>query len=206
MRENRKFRDAGIERSSSRYRLASVLGVALATQLLLPLVSAGNHPRGSALAAKARDANAESPSSPGSVQVQPDIIRQVSLTTNDIVYAKSTAQLYVSLPSAAGDNGNSVAPLTPATGALGPAVFIGSEPGKLAISDNGQYLYVGLNGAPPVRRFDLATQTAGPQFGLGRDGISGPYYPEDIEVMPGHPETVAVSRQLPNTVPRNAGI
>src|SRR5262249_49952992 len=72
--------------------------------------------------------------------------------------------------------------------------FIGSEPGKLALSDNGQYLCVVLDGAAAVRRFDLTTQLAGLQLPLGNDPLSGPYYADDLQAVPGSPGSVAVSR------------
>lgn len=120
-------------------------------------------------------------------------IRQLSLPTNDLIYDPGTRRIYASVPSRAGALGNSVISIDPETGQMGPAVFVGSEPNKLARSDDGQYLYVGLNGASAVRRFDLTSQTAGPQFSLGLPQFIGPLRPGDIEVAPGHPETVAVA-------------
>jgi hypothetical protein len=37
--------------------------------------------------------------------------------------------------------GNTITSIDPRTGQLGASVFIGSEPGKLAISDDGRFLY-----------------------------------------------------------------
>ena len=47
---------------------------------------------------------------------------------------------------------------------FGQPVFIGSEPGKLAISDEGQYLYVSLDGAASVRRLILLPKAQGCNF------------------------------------------
>src|SRR6266849_1799221 len=87
-----------------------------------------------------------------------DTVHPVSLATNDLVYDPGTRRIYASVPSSAGANGNSITAIDPVTGAIGPSVFIGSEPGKLALSDDGRYLYVALDGAAAVRRFNLATQ------------------------------------------------
>jgi len=132
--------------------------------------------------------------------------RLVALTTNDLVYDPATDRVYASTPSTAGTSGNSLVPLEPETGATGTAVFVGSEPGPLARSDDGHYLYVGLDGAAAVRRFDLLTQAAGLQFSLGSDSFFGPYYAEDIEVLPGSPLVVAVSRKNLGISPRHAGV
>jgi DNA-binding beta-propeller fold protein YncE len=89
------------------------------------------------------------------------------LATKDLVYDRNTQKIYASVPGSAGNVGNSIVPINPAAGTLDSAVFIGSEPGKLALSDDGQYLYTALDGAAAVRRFNVATRTAGQQFALG---------------------------------------
>jgi C1A family cysteine protease len=130
----------------------------------------------------------------------------VALATNDIIYDPLTATIYASVPSSAGSIGNTITSIDPTTGTIGSSVFMGTEPGKLAMSDNGQYLYASLNGAAAVRRFDIASQTAGPQFSLGSHPTFGSYYVEDIEVLPGNPEAVAVSRKNLGYSPRHGGV
>ena len=97
-------------------------------------------------------------------------------------------------------------PIDPLTFGVGTSVFVGSNPNKLARSDNGQYIYVGLDGAGAVRRFDLATQTAGLQFSVGSHPMFGPFTAQDIAVMPGSPGTVAIARQISGGSPRNKGV
>ncbi len=95
--------------------------------------------------------------------------------------------------------------IDPFTGTIETSVFVGSEPGKLALSDNSQYLYVSLDGAASICRVDVAAQMADLQFSLG-SGIHGPRYAEDIEVLPGNPEAIAVSLQFLSVSPRFAGV
>lgn len=128
-------------------------------------------------------------------QAQSSTIRTVNLVTNSIIYDPVSQKIYASVPSSVGSNGNSITSVDPVTGTIGPFVFIGSEPNRLAISDNGQYLYVALDGAAALRRFNIPAMTAELQFNLGADSFFGPYYPEDIEVRPGCPQTVAISLQ-----------
>jgi DNA-binding beta-propeller fold protein YncE len=71
----------------------------------------------------------------------------LGLVTRDLVYDRMTHQIYASIPSSAGAAGNSVTAIDPVTGAIGSPLFAGSEPGTLALSDDGQYLYVALDGA-----------------------------------------------------------
>ena len=122
-------------------------------------------------------------------------VRQLPLATNDLVYNPQSQLLYASVPSGAGaPRGNSVTRIDPVAGAIGSSTFVGSEPGRLALADDNQTMYVALNGANAVRRFDASSQTAGLQFSLGNSSFDGPFRADDIAVMPGSPGTVAVSR------------
>lgn len=133
-------------------------------------------------------------------------VHTVQVTANDLVYDSVTNKIYVSVPSANGSNGNSIGVINPNTFLLENTIFIGSEPTILAISDNGQYIYSGFSGSSTVRRFDVSTQTAGLQFSLGSDSSTGSYYAEDIEVMPGQPTTIAISRKNNGFSPRHEGV
>jgi sugar lactone lactonase YvrE len=136
----------------------------------------------------------------------PLFIRQIALPNNDIAYSPATGLFYASVPSSAGSTGNSIQSVDPETGSLGTPVFIGSEPTKLALSDDNQTLYVGLEGAAAVRRFNLVSQTAEPQFPLAFGNIILPVFPYDIAVVPGNPNSVAVSRTDRITSPNDDGV
>ena len=90
-----------------------------------------------------------------------EFIRRINLTTNDLVYSSTTGKIYASIPSSAGSSGNSIAAIDPATGLISSTTFIGSEPNKLALSDDGHSLYVSLDGTFAIRRFDALTNTPG---------------------------------------------
>jgi sugar lactone lactonase YvrE len=133
-------------------------------------------------------------------------VSQVALPANDLVYDRFSQRIYASVPSRAGSLGNRVVAIDPATGAVVASVFVGSEPAKLALSADSRYLYVALNGAAAVRRVDLPSFTAGLQFSLGADPFFGPYYVEDMEVLPTDPGAVAISRRYTGVSPRHAGV
>ena len=134
-------------------------------------------------------------------------VLEIALPTNDLIYDSARQRIYASVPSRAGAGlGNTITAINPATGALGPSVFVGSEPGKLALSGDGRYLYVALNGAAAVRRVDAATLTPGLQFVMGSDPYFGPYYVEDMEVLPGAPGSVAISRRRAGVSPGHGGV
>lgn len=138
-------------------------------------------------------------------QAQP-VIRTLSVQVNDLVYDPYSKLMYGSVPSSVGANGNSIVFIDPVTGGVGPYIFIGSEPTKLALSDDGKYLYVVLNGSSSVRRMNLATRLAEPPFSLGTSSFYGPYSAEDIEVRPGCPDEIAVSLVRPGVSPRHGGV
>src|SRR6185503_18875449 len=102
-----------------------------------------------------------------------EFIRQIPLTTNDLVYSPLTGKIYVTVPSSVGSGGNSIKSIDPATGVIESSTFVGSEPNKLAISDDGHSMYVSLDGAVAVRRFDAQTHIPGLQFTLGQDPLFG---------------------------------
>ena len=120
----------------------------------------------------------------------PTVVRQVDLRANGLVFSQATQALYASIPSSAGAGGNSIRKITPETGFVGPAVFIGSEPNKMALAGDGQTLYVHLDGAKAVRRFNVVTETAGLQF-----NTNSTQSPFDMQVVPGRPQSLAISRR-----------
>jgi len=136
--------------------------------------------------------------------VVPDEVRQINQPSNGLVFDEVTGKLYTSVPSFAA-NGNSIRSIDPETSAVGAPVFIGSDPGKLVITDDGQYIYASLDGAAAVRRFDVATDTAGLQFGLGSSPHYGPRFAQDLAVMAGSPETVVVATYYP-PISSSAGV
>ena len=115
------------------------------------------------------------------------------LPANDIAWDPTRDLIYASLPGSAGASGNSIVTLDPATGAITSSVFIGSEPNRLAVSGNGQFLYVGVDGSSTLQRYTLPAMTQDLSIDLGSDPISGPYMAFDLQVEPGAPHTVAVS-------------
>jgi len=135
-----------------------------------------------------------------------DFIRKISLRTNDLVYSPTLNKLYASVPSSVGAGGNSITTINPTTGTVDSSVFVGSEPNKLAISDDGESLYVGLDGAFGIRRFNASTQTAGLQFSTGQDIFFGRFGVQDLAVAPGNPNLVAVARNRPGVSPPEGGV
>jgi DNA-binding beta-propeller fold protein YncE len=132
-------------------------------------------------------------------------VRELPLVVEELLANPVTGELLASTPGTAPVEPNSVVRLDPVTGDLLGAIFVGSSPGTLAVSDDGETLYVALDGAFSVRRVDLATGTAGATFPLGEDRFFGPFRTEDIEVAPGNPDRIVAALTRPAS-PRHAGV
>ena len=114
------------------------------------------------------------------------------IVSNSMVYNPTNGLLYLSIPSKVGaPYGNTIVSMDPATGALGTPIPVGSEPNKLALTSDGRYLWVGLDGANGVRRIDLTTNTSGTPFALNA-GSNGIPVAGALLALPGAPDSVIV--------------
>ena len=129
----------------------------------------------------------------------------VALATNDIVYDPVRGRIWASVPGNDAQRGNTVTAIDPTTGVIGASISVGSEPRSLAISDDGAYLYVALSGAPLVVRVNLATGARDLDIDMGT-GSFGDLRAEDLVVLPGLPQTLAVSRRNTCCSPRHEGV
>ena len=118
----------------------------------------------------------------------------VSQAANDLVWDSTHQLIYLSVPSFPGANGNTISALNPATGLVQASQFAGSEPDALAISDDNQFLYAGIDGASAVQRFTLPNLLPDVKYSLGAYSNLGPTYAVDLQVAPALPHTTAVSR------------
>ena len=71
----------------------------------------------------------------------------INLATNNLNSDPVSKRIYASVPGAPGN----IAPIDPTTGTTGTAIPVGNGPTKLAGSDNGQFLYIGLDGRAAVQ-------------------------------------------------------
>jgi uncharacterized repeat protein (TIGR01451 family) len=120
----------------------------------------------------------------------------LNLATRDLVYDSLRNRVYASIPASVPYWGNSVAVINPATAEVERSIFVGSEPNQLAISHDGHFLYASLNGTMGVVQHDLQGNLPNWEFELGVDDM---YNAFDLQVAPGQPERIAVSRVSLNT-------
>jgi uncharacterized repeat protein (TIGR01451 family) len=136
------------------------------------------------------------PSPGGGVSAAITFTTYLALAASGLVYSPSTQLLYASVPSHGGSAlGNSIVSIDPYTGNLSAPIWVGSEPGLIALSSDGSTIWVALSGSAAVREVNLDTRIAGRQIYLG--GGIGVYNPPNLAqalaVMPGYPNTLAVA-------------
>ena len=137
------------------------------------------------------------PAPGGGISSAVNFTSYIPIVNNSMIYNPTNGLFYLSVPSSAGaPYANSVVSLDPVSGALGTPIFVGSEPNRLALTSDGLYLWVGLDGAHAVRKVDLVAGTAGLQFSIP------PYIFANsnaaltafaLASVPGQPDSVIVS-------------
>jgi uncharacterized protein (TIGR03437 family) len=132
-------------------------------------------------------------------------VTTLHIEANSLAWDPTFHQIYLTLPSTDGSNGNAVQVLNPVTGALGANVFAGSEPDLVAVSPGSQYLYVGLDGASFVQRFTLPSLGADIKISLGSGMYDGSYFAGDLQPSPASDHTVAVVRNVTSESPAEEG-
>lgn len=122
------------------------------------------------------------------------IYNVIAIGVNHILYDPFTRKIYASVGSGSSTvTGNSIAAITPETGAIGTPVSIGSQPTKMALSDDGQMLYTILAGSSSIARFNMLTQQADFSYTPAPSTYSSSYSGfRDIAVLSGSEDTVAL--------------
>ena len=122
-------------------------------------------------------------------------VRFVAAAVNDLTWSEAHGRIYFTAPSIASANGNSVAALNPATATIETSSFVGSEPGVLSASDDGQYLYVALSGSNTIQRKTLPDLQQDTSIPLSSHPTLGAMFGNDVQPAPGQPHTIAVARR-----------
>ena len=124
----------------------------------------------------------------------PDSVTVISQVTSDIAWDAAANRIVASVPNAQPALGNSLLSFNPLTGVFDPPIATGTEPDKLAVSANGQYVYAGLDADNSIQRVDLTNRVADLKFPTGYDYVS------DIAVLPDNPHAVVATAHTTLTV------
>jgi hypothetical protein len=127
---------------------------------------------------------------------------EIDQAANDLVWDPVRHVIYLSVPPTV-PSGSGIAVLDPVAAKIVSFMPLANNPDVLAISDDAQYLYVGLDDSSSVQRFVLPQLTPDIQYSLSTPGD----FPLDIQVAPGAPLTTAVANGIPNSIaPAYAGV
>jgi hypothetical protein len=131
------------------------------------------------------------------------IYRSVPLSARALLFDAKRNRLYASIDAAASAYASYIVSIDPNTGTVTPLVSAGGEPGVLALTSDAQFLYAGVDGTGSVIRVNLDTGTVDETISLGSDPRFGAYSAQDVAVLPGAPNSLAVlkiSNGSPNFV------
>lgn len=113
--------------------------------------------------------------------------------TQDLLYDPLRDRLLLSVGAGGHGQSNGLAVFNPYTGSIESFSPMPVTPGKIARSDNGQFLYVSLPDLGTVEQLNLQNLTTNYSFAVGGEMINGaPYtnYAADLAVVPGQPNSV----------------
>lgn len=128
------------------------------------------------------------------------------LTVRHLLSDTGRNRIYATVPGSVPGIGNSIAIINPVNATIVSTIPVGSEPNVMALSADGAYLYVGLDGAASIARVNLATSAVDQTFSLGADMLYGAEVPASISVSPTNSTVIAVARAFPTIVPDQAGV
>jgi len=134
----------------------------------------------------------------------PQSVASISFTP---VYDPNSGRLFFQRRRAVPKYPNQVIVIDPVTQGILNAWTIGNGPNQLAVSDDGQFLYVGLDGDKKVAQVSLPAGIVNFTAGLGNDVISqNPMLADAIRVLPARPHSWAATRCVVTYTPCGNGI
>lgn len=130
----------------------------------------------------------------------PTNLVSVTLTVKDLVSDPTRSLLYASFGSGAGYLANSVVAIDPVNDIIGSPTIVGSNPGRLAVSSDGQFLYVALDGAGTVQKLSLPGFASVSSFAVPQNQTVN-----RMQVCPTNSDMVAICRSPSGTTSLHVG-
>jgi len=123
------------------------------------------------------------------------------------VYDAKSGHIYASVNTVSTNYANQVIVIDPASAKVLSSWSVGNGPNQLVISDDGQFLYVGLDGDKKVAQVALPSGTVNFAAGLGNEPASQtPMIAKALAVLPGQPHSWAVTLCVTGQVPCGNGV
>jgi hypothetical protein len=122
----------------------------------------------------------------GSTQLSADVavVIYLAINNNDIVLDATRERIYIAVSAQQKPQGQSIAVLNPETEVIESYYPLDAEPQRLAVSDDGQYLYVAMSNK--IERINLNSWTTEATIPTSSSVLS-------MVVLPGLPQSIAVS-------------
>lgn len=129
-----------------------------------------------------------------------DAIRTLAVKAGDLVWDPTRNVIYASvLASDTSTHKNKVIAIDPVTLQVTGSITTNQDPRRMALTPDGQFLYVALYGNGTIGKIDPATMTMMSTFPVGSDPSWGMLYADDICTVAGQPNTVILSRGAKST-------
>lgn len=130
-----------------------------------------------------------------------DTVIQLPLHAHSLAWDPKRSVIYASVAADSKNNSNTIAVIDPIAGAVSSTTALGVEPGSLAISDDGQFLYAAQFATSKVWRLSLPALSVDATLDVGAT-----FYTWDLAVAPGLPKTIAVARSGSPTFAGSEGV
>jgi VCBS repeat-containing protein len=129
----------------------------------------------------------------------------IPMASNNVVYNTTTSLLYAAIQSTDANNPNTVAVIDPVAGKVQQYIPVGSNPNALAVSSDGQYVYVCANGDHAIQRINTTTNKVDQTFATPTDS-SGATTAVEMKTVPGSPLLLVMALIYDLGDPDEAGI
>jgi hypothetical protein len=125
--------------------------------------------------------------------------RVVNVDAASITSVSGSNLLYASIPSNTPTDPNTVISINPVSGVLGKPIPVGQNPGVIASSSDGSYLFVVANQDQTVQRVNLKTHAVDRTFPFQPNGTTccGALSGRDLKGMPGIPQEFVLALDIP---------
>jgi hypothetical protein len=119
----------------------------------------------------------------------------VNVQSSDVTFNPAMGLLYVSSPSSASTNPNTLVPINPTTGALGTPIAVLTNPSRVVSSGDGTFLYVVANNGQSVQRYNPSTGQFATKLSILNNNVN------QIVAVPGYSDLVAIEQNAPGFSP-----
>lgn len=126
-----------------------------------------------------------------------DIYQMLPIPAVALAGIPGTNTVYAAIPQQASTNPNTVIPINAATGVAGAPIPVGKNPQLLAVSSDGNYLFVAEQGDQTIQRINLQTATVDETFPYPTPSAGLVPSAVDMHGVPGSPQSVVVDFSTP---------